>query len=339
MCDSLRSPSFSESELEFQKQALIFEHEDMLEDPQSMMPDLMIATAFQGCSLAHASVPDPEVISQVTLDKLLAFRDENLTGPRIAIAGTSVDHQVLVDIAKEFVGDLPSEKNARSSHCEYRGGDLVVPSEKALPVGPPASFIHIGFKAPSLMSKDFYVVSVLNALMGGGSSFSSGGPGKGMYSRLYTQVLNHWPFVQEIKSFLYPFDEISLFGFASKVDPYASVSMVEVMVAHFIGMTSQLSDEEFVRAKNKLKSDMFMDLESRIVLLDDLMRQVLLWDKRISASEHAQHIDRVTREDVFRVAKQMISQYPTVVSYGPKASVQVVPSAKRIQKHIASQIR
>ena len=31
-------------------------------------------------------------------------------------------------------------------------------------------------------------------LMGGGGSFSAGGPGKGMYTRLYTNVLNqyHW---------------------------------------------------------------------------------------------------------------------------------------------------
>ena len=29
---------------------------------------------------------------------------------------------------------------------------------------------------------------VLNTLMGGGGSFSAGGPGKGMYTRLYLQV-------------------------------------------------------------------------------------------------------------------------------------------------------
>ena len=39
-----------------------------------------------------------------------------------------------------------------------------------------------------------YFLQVLNMLMGGGGSFSAGGPGKGMYTRLYTNVLNqyHW---------------------------------------------------------------------------------------------------------------------------------------------------
>jgi hypothetical protein len=39
-------------------------------------------------------------------------------------------------------------------------------------------------------SADIYALCVLQMLMGGGSSFSSGGPGKGMYSRLYSRVLN-----------------------------------------------------------------------------------------------------------------------------------------------------
>ena len=36
---------------------------------------------------------------------------------------------------------------------------------------------------------DYVKFCVLNTLMGGGGSFSAGGPGKGMYTRLYLQVL------------------------------------------------------------------------------------------------------------------------------------------------------
>ena len=37
---------------------------------------------------------------------------------------------------------------------------------------------------------DLYTFAVMNSLMGGGGSFSAGGPGKGMYSQLYLNVLN-----------------------------------------------------------------------------------------------------------------------------------------------------
>lgn len=56
--------------------------------------------------------------------------------------------------------------------------------------------------------------------------------------------------------------------------------MVEVMVSELLAMTTDLTDVEFARAKNKFKSDMFMDLESRIVQIDDVIRQVGLRSER-----------------------------------------------------------
>lgn len=43
-----------------------------------------------------------------------------------------------------------------------------------------------------LQEDDFIPFAVLNMMMGGGGSFSAGGPGKGMFTRLYLNVLNRW---------------------------------------------------------------------------------------------------------------------------------------------------
>lgn len=45
---------------------------------------------------------------------------------------------------------------------------------------------------PFLQEDDFIPFAVLNMMMGGGGSFSAGGPGKGMFTRLYLNVLNRW---------------------------------------------------------------------------------------------------------------------------------------------------
>lgn len=44
------------------------------------------------------------------------------------------------------------------------------------------------FSNTTLQDDDYVKFCVLNTLMGGGGSFSAGGPGKGMYTRLYLQV-------------------------------------------------------------------------------------------------------------------------------------------------------
>jgi processing peptidase subunit alpha len=47
------------------------------------------------------------------------------------------------------------------------------------------------FSAPSHKEEhEFVSACVLSQLLGGGGSFSAGGPGKGLYSRFYTNVLN-----------------------------------------------------------------------------------------------------------------------------------------------------
>lgn len=53
-------------------------------------------------------------------------------------------------------------------------------------------YIHVYVSGCSHGDPDFVATCVLNMMMGGGGSFSAGGPGKGMYTRLYTNVLNRY---------------------------------------------------------------------------------------------------------------------------------------------------
>jgi hypothetical protein len=41
----------------------------------------------------------------------------------------------------------------------------------------------------------------VDTLLGGGSSFSAGGPGKGMYSRLYREVLNSFAWAETANAY------------------------------------------------------------------------------------------------------------------------------------------
>jgi hypothetical protein len=59
---------------------------------------------------------------------------------------------------------------------------------------------------------DMVPMAVLQMMLGGGASFSAGGPGKGMYSRLYEQVLNRHHFVQSALSFNSIYDDTAIFG-------------------------------------------------------------------------------------------------------------------------------
>ena len=329
LSESWKNSRFSESDLEFQKQSLMFEKEDRMNRPDEFLSDLLASAAFGEKGYGLPPIPDQEVISKISMKDVTRFRDENLKGPRIAVCGVGIEHKELLSLAKDSFGDIDGKKNDRSFQCEYEGGTVMVPERQLVPPEPiHGARILLGFKAPGLRDEDHYIAYVLASLMGGGSAFSSGGPGKGMYSRLYTRVLNRYVFVQDCKCQLMPFEDVSLFTVTGKCDVEAVVAMINVFAAELVHLCTEISDEELMRAKNKLKSDLFVDLESRIVLFDDLCRQVLMWDKRVSPTYHASMIDKVNKDDMIRVARNIISNaYPTTVIYGPATIISQLPSS------------
>ncbi|VEL44225.1 unnamed protein product [Protopolystoma xenopodis] len=55
---------------------------------------------------------------------------------------------------------------------------------------PEVAHCVIGLETCGVHDKHFVTACLLNSLLGGGGSFSVGGPGKGMHTRLYSNVLN-----------------------------------------------------------------------------------------------------------------------------------------------------
>jgi processing peptidase subunit alpha len=206
--------------------------------------------------------------------------------------------------------DFPPIDTSIPSH--YTGGFLTLP-----PIPPPAnpalprlSHIHLAFEALPISSPDIYALATLQTLLGGGGSFSAGGPGKGMYSRFYTNVLNQHGWIESCFAFNHSYTDSGLFGIAASCAPEKVAQMLEVMCRELdaLGQStgySSLKDGEVQRAKNQLRSSLLMNLESRMVELEDLGRQVQVHGRKIGVKEMCKKIEDVTVQDLRRVAKQV----------------------------------
>ncbi|KAI9794913.1 MAG: Mitochondrial-processing peptidase subunit alpha [Piccolia ochrophora] len=200
-----------------------------------------------------------------------------------------------------------------SSPSHYTGGFLSLP-----PLPPPPnpsiprlSHIHLAFEALPISSSDIYALATLQTLLGGGGSFSAGGPGKGMYSRLYTNVLNQHGWVENCMAFNHSYTDSGLFGISASCNPAKISQMLEVMCRELQALTLEsgfysLQELEVKRAKNQLRSSLLMNLESRMVELEDLGRQVQVHGRKVGVKEMCQKIEDLTVQDLRRVAKQIM---------------------------------
>lgn len=196
--------------------------------------------------------------------------------------------------------------------ARYTGGILTLPPipPPANPMLPRLSYIHLAFEALPISSPDIYALATLQTLLGGGGSFSAGGPGKGMYSRLYTNVLNQYGWVESCFSFNHSYTDSGIFGISAACSPTRTTEMLEVMCRELQCLTrdtgySALQIHEVNRAKNQLRSSLLMNLESRMIELEDLGRQVQVHGHKVSVKEMCDRIEALTVDDLRNVAKQV----------------------------------
>lgn len=250
---------------------------------------------------SHSSIGSSSSQSSGILSKLPIFK--NLS--------TSASNRASVVSSSSSVS-LPTALDL-NAHAHYTGGFLSLP-----PIPPPPnpalprlSHIHLAFEGLPIASDDIYALATLQTLLGGGGSFSAGGPGKGMYSRLYTNVLNQHGWVESCVSFNHSYTDSGLFGISASCQPSKVSRMLEVMCRELYALTlesgpSSLQPAEVNRAKNSLRSSLLMNLESRMVELEDLGRQVQVHGRKVGPKEMCRRIESLTVQDLRRVASKVL---------------------------------
>ncbi|XP_006454151.1 hypothetical protein AGABI2DRAFT_189453 [Agaricus bisporus var. bisporus H97] len=220
-------------------------------------------------------------------------------------------------------GSSPSPTPVNPSST-YTGGHRFVHDSSA-----EFNHLYIAYEGIGIHDDDIYALATMQVLLGGGGSFSAGGPGKGMYSRLYTHILNHYPQIDHCSSFHHIYTDSSLFGLFASFLPAGSGlrngNTPGQILPHLIHQLSLLlytaiPSVELDRAKNQLKSSLMMALESRAVEVEDLGRQILVHGRKVPIHEMTEKIDQVDNNTIHRVAARIFGPSsggkPTVVCMG-----------------------
>ncbi|KAI1078473.1 peptidase M16 inactive domain-containing protein [Whalleya microplaca] len=278
-------------------------------------------TATSPVSSASSSPPPAAPQSPGLLSKIPLFK--NLS--------TSASHNASVLNTTAIPPSL--EDITRPAH--YTGGFVALPTQPPSlnPNQPAFTHIHLAFEGLPIASEDIYALATLNTLLGGGGSFSAGGPGKGMYSRLYTNVLNQHAWVESCISFNHSYTDSGLFGISAQCVPGRTQHMLDVMCQELRLLTVEtgfaaLGHVEVSRAKNQLRSSLLMNLESRMVELEDLGRQVQVHGRKVPVQEMCRKIESLTVADLRRVAKQVVSGLVQNVGNGSGAPTVVIQEAQ-----------
>ncbi|ELV13155.1 Mitochondrial-processing peptidase subunit alpha, partial [Tupaia chinensis] len=339
-------PRLNNEEIEMTRMAVQFELEDlnMRPDPEPLLTEMIHEAAYRGNTVGLRRFCPAENIARIDRELLHSYLRNYYTPDRMVLAGVGVEHELLVACAeKHLLGARPAWGDAVAvdvdqSVAQYTGGivklerDMANVSLGPTPI-PELTHIMVALESCSFLEGDFIPFAVLNTMMGGGGSFSAGGPGKGMFSRLYLHVLNRHHWMYSATSYHHSYEDTGLLCIHASADPRQVREMVEVVTKEFTLMAGAVDAVELERAKTQLMSMLMMNLESRPVIFEDVGRQVLATRSRKLPHELCTLISDVKPEDVKRVASKMLRGKPAVAALGDLAGL---PAYEHIQAALSS---
>lgn len=260
------------------------------ETSESEISDSEASSASPASSASSSPQSSPHLLSRIPF-----FKNISTSAPQQATVNNTPPSQLDIQ---------------RPAH--YTGGFLSLPPQPPSLSGLPTfTHIHLAFEGLPVASDDIYALATLQTLLGGGGSFSAGGPGKGMYSRLYTNVLNQHGWVESCVAFNHSYTDSGLFGISASCLPGRTAAMLDVMCQELRALTlttgfSRLQETEVARAKNQLRSSLLMNLESRMVELEDLGRSIQVHGRKIPVRDMCRRIENLTVDDLRRVASMIV---------------------------------
>ncbi|OII74082.1 mitochondrial processing insulinase-like metalloprotease [Cryptosporidium ubiquitum] len=334
---------FNDEEIEITKknvkEELLFE----LENPSIMLNELLHSTAWKENSLGKNQALFLDQFSSLNTQNLTHFRNANLFSLNTVIVGTGIRHDQLIKkimssskkfniLEKNSLNNL--ENNEYNMGAPKYVGGLV---KNKLP--------HYGFTNTMVAfetnlnwkGREFVALSVLQAYLGGGSSFSVGGPGKGMYSKLFLDVLNKFDWVESCNCFVNQYTGTGLFGIHVTSYPGYSLKSIKIIAEQF-GEMKNISERELERAKNLVLSTIYSAYENKSHYMEEISKQILSYSEYIELDEIVNCIKSIGIEDIKKVVHSILSNAdrPTVIVVG--TDVNQVPDYNYIVSIISRQI-
>lgn len=238
-------------------------------DPFADTQETLLRTAYGYKTLGMPRLGLQGNIDHLDARVLQKFIMDNITPKKCLIVASGVrNHREYVDLCKERLGELltvPEHLYGREK-SQYIGGESRIWSES------PNTNITLAFESVPWTHDDVTAFHVANTMLGSATAFSSGGPGKGMYCRAVTNLMQQHDFVDSASSINSHFTDSGIFGITIEGPGSHSAELMSVAVEELNRLKEHISDVELARAKNILKMNVLMALERQDERLEEIAR-------------------------------------------------------------------
>ncbi|QHN02804.1 insulinase family protein [Granulicella sp. WH15] len=294
LSDLVLHPRFTTEDLK-REQSVILEEIKMDEDnPDYLVHETFTQNFWKNHALGRPILGTVDTVSSFTRQTVLDHHARRFT-PRHMIfsAAGHLDHDSFLEQVEARFGSLaPASGIAEpAATAPVVTPHITLKKKKSLE----QVQMCLGVAAPPVASPDRFVVYLLNTMLGGGMS-----------SRLFQTIREEQGLAYSIYSEMNPFRDsgsLSVYGGMSldKTERVLALTLQELARLK----NEPVSESELHRAKNQMKSNIVLGLESTSSRMSNLARQQMYYGEFIAVDEIVRAIDQVTPARVQALANQL----------------------------------
>lgn len=281
-------------EIEKEKK-IILEEIKMVEDtPDDYIHDLYYKTAWNDNPLGQSVLGRREIIGSLRREDLVDYIEGYYHPGNIVIsaAGNLNPDELLMSLNKTF-GKLDRNKTHKDNITPRFIGNIYGKKKRLESV-----HLCLGVEGLKHTSDDRYGLLVLNSILG--SSVSS---------RLFQEIREKRGLAYSIFSYAVSYRDTGMLTAYAATDRSKIKEMVDLILKEFVKLKkNMISAEELKKAKEQLKGNLTLSLESTINKMTQIARQEMCFGRNFTLEEILHNIDAVTPEQVQRLAQNLFRE-------------------------------
>ncbi len=291
LSDVIVHPLMRPEDIEKEKGVILEELKMEADNPEYLVHEIFSGNFWKDHPLGKPILGTKETIKRFSRDMIESYYRKVYVPSNILITGAgSLKHEQLVNLVRERFENLPPNGSVPPDAAPSTHARLSLRHKKSL------EQVHLCMGVPSypLPHEQRFACYLLNTLLGGGMS-----------SRLFQNIRERQGLAYAVFSELNTYRDTGCLSIYAGTSTEAARRVVSLILAEFRRLKEELvSEEELCRSKEYLKGSLMLGLESSSNRMANLARQELYFGRFFSLDELIESIERVTAEDVQRMAQK-----------------------------------
>lgn len=298
LSDMVQNSLFEKDELQKESKVVIDELKDIEDSPEELIFDVFETNIFKGNSLSMPIIGSERNVGSFKKTDLLRYSKNKYGNNNLVItASGSVSHEEIIKMVEKHFNKKKRKSVDSKLHVKGRKR-FSVKAAKDIYIHKDINQAHmiIGGTTFGYKHKERAVINLISIILGEGSS-----------SRLFLNLREKNGIAYQVNTFMNSFWDTSSFGVYLSTNDESLPKAKLLIEKEFEKLkTKTITNKELNKAKEYIKGNLQLGLESTSNRMMRMGSSLLYYDKVKSVEDSIKEIEAVTREDILEHSQKLL---------------------------------